>query len=80
VWLGWQVGILGHRDGSSLYRLWHWGWERGCGFELGVGGIGGSKTLDMLNLAVSMLTDKLAILAARQSIALKTRAKLSLSQ
>jgi len=80
MWLGWQVGSVECRNGSSLYRLWHWGWERCCRIELGVGGIGRSKSLHLLDLGKSILLDSLAILVARQSIALKTKAKELLSQ
>jgi len=49
------------------------------GFGLGVSGLGGSK-LGLLGVADSILADKFSISMARQSIALKTGAKVLLIQ
>jgi len=63
---GWEQG---YRNESSLERLWHWGRVFGCdGFRLASISWWGSGLSLLVNVAV-MLTDRLAIVAARQSIA-----------
>jgi len=80
VQLGQQCGSGGFRNNSRLYRLWHWGWVWGvCVFKLGVGGMGGWEVSSLLEAAASTVAS-LAILASRQSSALKTGAQVSLIQ
>ncbi len=66
VCISYGIGVLGLGQGSH-------------GLGLGVIGLGESK-LGLLGVAACIFADKFSILAARQSIALKTGAKVSLIQ